>query len=78
MGTQKSSQSYYYHVVENSEENSTTLNYNGRGQLANVAHHQQVDNRETVKKYLLGKLVDESLNPEKYSRSWGLDILGKL
>lgn len=78
LGTQKSSQSYYYHVVENSEENSTTLNYNGRGQLANVAHHQQVDNRETVKKYLMGKLVDESLNPEKYSRSWGLDILGKL
>lgn len=74
----KSSQNYYYHLLDNDEENSTTLNYNDRGQLANVSQSEQVNNRETVKKYVLGKLVDQTVTPEAYSRDKQLAILKTL
>ena len=74
----KSSQNYYYHLLDNDEENSTTLNYNDRGQLANVSQNEQVNNRETVKKYVLGKLVDQTVTPEAYSRDKQLAILKTL
>lgn len=72
----KSSQNYFYHLVENDEENTTTLNYNGRGQLASVGHNEQVNNRATVQKYVLDKLVDQTVTPEKYSNSNVRSLLG--
>ena len=72
----KSSQNYFYHLVENDEENTTTLNYNGRGQLASVGHNEQVNNRSTVQKYVLGKLVDQTVTPEKYANSNVRSLLG--
>lgn len=64
----KSSQNYYYHEVEQDSVNVTTLNFNNQGKLASVGYLSQVDNRETVKKYLLGELVENITTPEKYTR----------
>jgi len=74
----KSSQNYSYHLLDNDEENSTTLNYSDRGQLANVSQNEQVNNRETVKKYVLGERVDQTVTPEAYSRSKQLALLKTL
>ncbi|WP_039057424.1 hypothetical protein [Enterobacter sp. Bisph1] len=65
----KSSQNYLYHLVENDDENTTTLNVNGRGMLTSVGHDEKVDHRSTVKKYVLDKMVDETVTPEKYANS---------
>ncbi|TDT52177.1 hypothetical protein DFO53_3332 [Enterobacter sp. AG5470] len=74
----KSSQNYYYHLLENDDESSTTLNYTARGQLASVGHHEQVNNRETVKKYVMGELVDQTVNPEQYTRNNVVSLLRTL
>ncbi|WP_342322193.1 hypothetical protein AAEY27_18120 [Kosakonia sp. BYX6] len=78
LNTMKSSQNYTYHLLENDEASTTTLDYNGRGQLANVGYHEQVNNRETVKKYVLGKLIENTLTPEQYSRNKRLSLLSSL
>jgi len=78
LNAMKSSQNYYYHLLDNDEESATTLNFNGHGQLASVGQHEQVNNRETVKKYVLGKLVDQTVTPEAYSRDKQLAILKTL
>jgi len=65
----KSSQNYYYHMLEQDEESTTTLNYNMQGNLASVGQHEKVDNRETVKKYVRGELVDETITPLQYENS---------
>lgn len=71
----KSSQNYTYHLLENDEESTTTLNYNSRGMLASVGHNEQVNNRETVKKYVRGELVDQTVTPVQYARSNVLSLL---
>lgn len=64
----KTSQNYIYHTLENDEVNTTTLNYNAKGQLASIKNQTQVNNLETMKKYVMGDLVDETNTPEKYNR----------
>lgn len=64
----KTSQNYIYHTLENDEVNNTTLNYNAKGQLASINNQTQVNNLETMKKYVTGNLVDEINTPEKYNR----------
>lgn len=71
----KSSQNYTYHLLENDEESTTTLNYNSRGMLGSVGHNEQVNNRETVKKYVRGELVDQTVTPVQYARSNVLSLL---
>ncbi len=71
----KSSQNYTYHQLENDEESSTTLNYNSHGMLASVGHNEQVNNRETVKKYVRGEMVDQTTTPLQYARSNVLSLL---
>lgn len=68
LNTTKSSQNYYYHLLEQDEESTTSLNYNAQGNLASVGQHEKVDNRETVKKYVLGELVDQTITPLQYER----------
>ncbi|MGP3590472.1 hypothetical protein [Vagococcus sp. WN89Y] len=75
LSTTKSSQNYYYHMLENDEESTTTLNYNSQGALASVGQHEKVDNRETVKKYVLGELVDETITPLQYEHNKILRLL---
>lgn len=64
----KTSQNYIYHTLENDEINTTTLNYNAKGLLASIKNQTQVNNLETMKKYVMGDLVDEINTPEKYNR----------
>lgn len=64
----KTSQNYIYHTLDNDEVNTTTLNYNARGVLASIKNQIQVNNLETMKKYVMGDLVDEMNTPEKYNR----------
>ncbi|WLI75446.1 hypothetical protein Q5705_12635 [Kosakonia sp. H02] len=78
LNAMKSSQNYTYHLLENDETSTTTLNYNGRGQLADVGYNEQVNNRETVKKYVLGKLVDQTMRPEQYANNRKMVILRSL
>lgn len=72
----KSSQNYYYHMLEQNEESTTSLNYTSQGNLASVGQHEKVDNRETVKKYVLGELVDETVTPLQYERDNIMRLLG--
>ncbi|MBS1204340.1 MAG: hypothetical protein H6R25_1239 [Proteobacteria bacterium] len=71
----KSSQNYTYHLLENDEESSTTLNYNSRGMLGSIGHNEQVNNRGTVKKYVRGELVDQTVTPVQYARNNVLSLL---
>lgn len=64
----KTSQNYIYHTLENDEVNTTTLNYNAKGLLASIKNQTQVNNLETMKKYVMGDLVDQINTPEKYER----------
>ncbi|MGY5958438.1 Flagellar hook-associated protein 2 C-terminal domain-containing protein [Kosakonia sp. BK9b] len=75
LNAMKSSQNYYYHLLENDEESSTTLNYTGRGQLASVGQHEQVNNRHTTKKYVMGEMVDQTVDPEQYTRNNVVSLL---
>lgn len=72
----KSSQNYYYHTLDNDEESTTSLNYNAHGNLASIGQHEKVDNRETVKKYVLGELVEQTITPLQYEHDNTLQLLG--
>lgn len=74
----KTSQNYIYHTLENDEVNTTTLNYNSKGQLASVRNQIQVNNLETMKKYVMGDLMDEINTPEKYNRETVKKLLSDL
>ncbi|MGK9174875.1 hypothetical protein KXR87_16885 [Yokenella regensburgei] len=74
----KTSQNYLYHTLENDEVNTTTLNYNAKGLLAGIRNQTQVNNLETMKKYVMGDLVDEIHTPEKYNRETLQKLLADL
>lgn len=74
----KTSQNYIYHTLENDEVNTTTLNYNGKGLLASINNQTQVNNLETMKKYVVGELVDQINTPEKYQRENMTKLLKEL
>ncbi len=69
LNSSKNSQNYLYHTVDNEETNATTFNYNAKGLLTSIGNHTQVNNVETVRKYVLGELVDKTITPEKYERN---------
>ncbi len=68
LNSDKTSQNYIYHTLNNDEVNTTTMNYTSKGQLANVRNQTEVNNLETMKKYVMGELENEINTPEKYSR----------
>ena len=60
----KSSQNYVYHQLEQDSLQTTSLNFNGQGQLASVGTTSQISNRETVTKYVLGEVIESLMTPE--------------
>jgi hypothetical protein len=52
LNSSKNSQNYLYHTVDNEETNATTFNYNAKGLLTSIGNHTQVNNVETVRKYV--------------------------
>lgn len=64
LNMKKSSQNYYYHQLEQDSLKTTSLNFNGQGQLASVGTTSQISNRETVTKYVLGQVIDSFVTPE--------------
>lgn len=77
LNSSKNSQNYQYHTVDNEETNTTTFNYNAKGYLDSIGNHTQVNNVETVRKYVRGELVDKTITPERYERNNLLNMLSE-
>jgi len=62
LGYDKLSQNYTYHQIDDQTTNSTTLDFK-QGLLASVTSSQTTHNMESVKKYVSGRLIDDTQTP---------------